>query len=138
MDATVEGAGTVPHVQHRGPRIPRRRHTYERRCDRIDRPGKPGGESGTASRRCDRRTRRDGGGERSGATLATGPNGVGSLGVGLAPAGAVVTQVRAGSAAERAGLQVGDWIAAINAATSRMARNGTRIEQRVTIGTQPQ
>lgn len=93
------------------------------------------------------------------ASLATGANGVGSLGVGLAPAGAIVTQVQSGSPAERAGLQVGDWIEAVNGsniqdgadlvktiqalapgtdAVLTVVRNGTRIEQRVTIGKVPQ
>jgi membrane-associated protease RseP (regulator of RpoE activity) len=92
------------------------------------------------------------------ATLATGSNGAGSLGVGLAPVGAVVTQVQAGSPAERAGLQIGDWIEAVNGsniqdgadlvktmqalapgsdAVLTVVRNGERIEQRVTIGALP-
>ena len=92
-------------------------------------------------------------------TLATGPNGAGSLGVGLALAGAVVVQVQAGSPAERAGLRVGDRIEAVNDRTIQdgddlirmmqvlapgtdavltVVRNDTRFEQRVTIGKLPQ
>ncbi len=93
------------------------------------------------------------------ATLAAGPNGASSLGVGLPNAGAVVVQVRAGSPAERAGLQVGDWIEAVNGRTIQdgddlvrtiqaiapgtdavltVVRDGTRFEPRVTIAELPQ
>ncbi len=48
------------------------------------------------------------------ATLNAGDKGEASLGVGLAFAGAIVTQIQPGSPAERVGMQVGDLIFAIN------------------------
>jgi hypothetical protein len=93
------------------------------------------------------------------ATLATGANGSGLLGAGLALSGAVVTQVQAGSPAERASVRVGDLIEAVNGRQIQdgddltrtmqafvpgtdivltITRNGTRIEQRVTLGRLPQ
>ncbi len=101
------------------------------------------------------------GGPRSSltATLTTGPNGEGSLGVGLSFVGAFVSQVRADSPAERVGLQVGDWIVAVNggviqdgedlaktvqslapgtAAVIRVIRSGRMIDHKLTIASLPQ
>jgi len=93
------------------------------------------------------------------ATLTAGPNGEGSLGVGLAFTGAVVTQIHPGSPAERVGLQVGDLIVAINGtfiqdgddlvrtmqsiaagtyAVITTIHNGRRVEYGVTLGSLPQ
>jgi serine protease Do len=101
---------------------------------------------------------RDGAVSNLTATLATGSDGAGSLGVTIAIAGAVVSQVQPGTPAERAGLRAGDLIEAVNGknledgadlvrtiqalapgteAMLTVVRNDTRLEQRVVIGKLP-